>query len=87
MIPMSTLIKDRLAPYYLNCEATSTHDSYVNTNKGSPSILLSEEFLTKSVAELSVQEFITVITVVNEPLHHKLGSICKELGCKVKRVK
>ena len=80
MIPMLTLIKDRLASYYLNCEATSTHDSYVN-------ILLSEEFLTKPVAELSVQEIIKVITVVNEPLHHKLGGISKELGCKVKRVK
>ena len=79
MIPMLTLIKDRLASYYLNCEATSTHDSYVNTNKESPSILLSEEFLTKPVAELSVQEIIKVSTVGNELLHHKLGRIRKEL--------
>ena len=71
----------------VNCEATSTHDSYVNTNIGSSSILLSEELLTKPVAELSIQEIIKVITVISRPLHHKLGSISKELGCKVKRVK
>ena len=62
-------------------------DGVMTSSKGSSSILLSEEFLTKPVAELSVQEIIKVITVVNEPLHHKLGSISKELGCKVKRVK